>query len=267
MSAPPGACGRPNFAERNFAGLCNPQIRDGCRSSCSINSLICAANARSLDTLAFPDECDGRAQDAYACAMAAGKQRPYRQVARAETQQRTRTALLDAATEEFYGGRWQQVSLEALAKRAGTTKQTLLRHFGSKEDLLLQTLLRAYQEIHAQRWSAPRGNLKGTIDNLLDHYEKWGERARRMSTFHGDTSDLDSFARAARQFHYTWVEYAFDPWLQRHRGKARERCRASLIVLCDVHTWWTLSHDLELTRAEVHATLSNLIKATVEQPG
>jgi AraC-like DNA-binding protein len=59
--------------------------------------------------------------------------RPYKQVARARAQERTREALLDAAVEEFYGDRWGQASLEALATRAGVTEQTLLRHFGAKE--------------------------------------------------------------------------------------------------------------------------------------
>jgi AcrR family transcriptional regulator len=204
--------------------------------------------------------------DDYASAMAEHPQRPYRQVARAEAQQRTRDALLDAATEEFYGGHWQQASLEALAKKAGVTKQTLLRHFGSKEDLLMQTLLRAYQEIRAQRWSAPRGNLRGVLDNLLDHYETWGERAMRIGAVQGGSSGMDNFAQAAREFHYAWVDYAFDPWLQDMRGKARVRKRATLIVLCDVNTWWTFSHDLGFTRSEVHATLSGLIKGLLEQP-
>ena len=184
-------------------------------------------------------------------------------MARARTRQRTRDALLDAAAEEFYEGRWQQVSLEALAKDAGVTKQTLLRHFGSKEELLLQALLRAYEKVHDQRWSAPRGDVAGTVDNLLDHYEAWGERALRIGVFQGSPAGLAKLARAARRVHYDWVDFAFAPWLERLRGKARLRCRAALIALCDVHTWWTLSHDLALSRREVHATLTSAIEGTL----
>ncbi len=188
------------------------------------------------------------------------KQRPYKQTARAVAQQRTRDALLDAATEEFYGGRWQQASLEVLAKKAGVTKQTLLRQFGSKEELLLKALLRAYQEIRDQRWSAPKGNLRGVVDNLLDHYETWGERSLSLGALRNDLGDLDTFAQAAREFHYAWVDYAFGPWLEGRRGKARARCRAALIAVCDVQFWWILSHDLGLARTEVRATLLNVIK-------
>jgi AcrR family transcriptional regulator len=197
--------------------------------------------------------------------MAESSQRPYKQVARAQAQQRTREALLDAATEEFYANRWQQATLEALAKQAGTTKQTLLRHFGSKEELLIQTLLRAYREIRDQRWSAPKGNLRGVLNNLLDHYEAWGERAMRFGAFPGGPSELANFSQAAREFHYSWVDFAFEPWLELRRGKARARCRAALITLCDVHTWWTLSHDLELVRPEVHRILTKLIEGLLEE--
>jgi AcrR family transcriptional regulator len=202
---------------------------------------------------------------AYACVIANPKQRPYKQVARAAAQERTREALLNAATEEFYAGRWQHASLELLAKKAGVTKQTLLRHFGTKEDLLLKALLRAYVEIRDQRWSAPPGNLRGVLDNLLDHYEAWGERSMSVGAFQGEAGGLDTFAQAAREFHYAWVDYAFGPWLESRRSKARARCRASLIALCDVHTWWTLSHDLGLARAEVHATLTDVIKGVLKE--
>jgi AcrR family transcriptional regulator len=192
--------------------------------------------------------------------MASTKRRSYNQVARAQTQQRTRDALLDAAVAEFYEGRWQQASLEAVARGAGVTKQTLLRHFGSKEELLLQALVRAYEQVRDQRWSVPQGDVAGTVDNLLDHYEAWGERALRIGAFQGSPAGLASLARAARRVHYEWVDYAFGPWLAQLRGKARVRCRAALIALCDVHTWWTLSNDLALSRREVRATLTNVIE-------
>jgi AcrR family transcriptional regulator len=198
--------------------------------------------------------------------MAEVKPRPYKQVTRAQAQQRTRDALLDAAIEEFAEGRWQKVSLQALAARAGVTKQTLLRHFGSKDGLLMQALTRGAAEVLDQRWSAPTGDVRGAVDNLLDHYEAWGERSLRIGAWLSGPQMLAKLARAARQIHYDWVEYAFSPWLEQLDGKARERCRAALIALCDVHTWWLLSNDLSLARPEVHATLTNAIEQLLGEP-
>ncbi len=193
--------------------------------------------------------------------MADIDKRPYKQVARAQAQQRTRDALLDAAMEEFTQGRWEKASLEAMAAKASVTKQTLLRHFGSKDGLLMQALASSAAEMFKQRWGAPIGDIEGSVDNVIDHYEARGERSLRVGAWlESGPPTLASLSQMARQVHYNWVEYAFGPQLERFDEEARMRCRAALIVLCDVHTWWLLSHDLGLERAEVRSTLTDAIE-------
>lgn len=189
--------------------------------------------------------------------------RPYKQGARALAQQRTRDALLDAADQEFYKDRWQKTSLETLAAKAGVTKQTLLRHFDSKDGLLLNALLRGAAEVHDQRWSAPRGDIAGAVENLLEHYDAWGERSMRIGAWLNGPAMLAKLSQAARQVHYEWVEHAFGPQLEGLDEPARARRRAALIALCDVHTWWLLSHDLGLEGAELCATLTEAIEAVL----
>jgi AcrR family transcriptional regulator len=198
-----------------------------------------------------------------ACAsvtLAISSRRPYKKVARELSQQRTREALLDAADEEFDEGRWRRSSLDALAAKAGVTKQTLLRHFGSKDGLLLQALARGAVQVLDQRFSAPVGDVSGAVENLLDHYEAFGRRGLRIGTWQEGPAVLAKLERVARQVHYDWVDYAFAPWLQSLEGDARARRRTALIALCDVHTWWLLSHDLGLARPAVGATLTEAIE-------
>ncbi len=191
--------------------------------------------------------------------------RPYKQVARAKGQERTREALLDAAIDEFYGDGWQKTSLEALSARAGVTKQTLLRHFGSKDGLLLQALVHSASHVFDQRWSVSSGDVEGAVENLLDHYEDWGERALRIGAWQSGPAALAKLSQMARQIHYDWVEYVFAPWLEDLEETARVRRRATLIALCDVHTWQLLSNDLGLARPEVHATLTGAIEAVLAE--
>jgi AcrR family transcriptional regulator len=186
--------------------------------------------------------------------------RPYKKVARAESQQRTKEALLDAADEELYAGRWQKTSLETLAARAGVTKQTLLRHFGSKDGLLAKALVRGYSEVHDQRWSTPRNDVESAVDNLLDHYEAWGSRSLRIAAWLEEGPPLlAKLSKMARQVHYDWVEYVFGSRLARLDAQILERRRTALIALCDVQTWWLLVNDLGLKRAEIRATLIDMI--------
>jgi AcrR family transcriptional regulator len=191
------------------------------------------------------------------------EQRPYKQVARAKAQERTREALLDAAMEEFFEDRWQKTSLELLAAKAGVTKQTLLRHFGSKDGLLLQAIARSGSQILDQRWSVQAGDIEGAVENLLDHYEDWGERALRIGSWLEGPVLLAKLSQMARQVHYDWVAYVFAPWLESLEEPQRSRLRAALIALCDVHSWQLFSRDLGLARAEVHATLTGAIKAVL----
>jgi AcrR family transcriptional regulator len=183
-----------------------------------------------------------------------GASRTYTKVRRAQAEEQTRAALIEAAGEAFLSGPWEQASLESIARAAGVTKQTLLRHFGSKGGLLEQMLRPAIEQIQAQRLSAPSDDIPGAVDNLLEHYETRGGRAMRSTNLDSDGS-LAELALMARQFHYRWVEHAFGRWLAPAPPKERARVRAALIAVCDVQTWWILAHDLGLPRAEVRSTL------------
>lgn len=191
--------------------------------------------------------------------------RRYRQVARAQAQRRTRDALIAAAQGEFFAGRWEQASLEAIAASARVTKQTLLRHFGSKDGLLERALERGFDEVREQRFNAPSGDVAGAVENLLEHYERWGERALLIGAVDGLGEVATGLGRRARQLHYEWVEHAFGWSLERLSAKDRGRRQAALIALCDVHTWWLFSHDLELPRAEVRATLIDAIERLIPE--
>jgi len=192
--------------------------------------------------------------------------RRYTKVVRAQAEERTRAALLDAGTEAFFSQPWEQVTLSSVAARAGVTKQTLLRHFGSKEGLLEQGVQRAFDQVRAQRMSAPTGDIEGAVDNLLDHYEQYGERALRIAAMDGG-GPIAEIGMRARQFHYDWVEHAFGAWLDSARGKRRERLHGALIALCDVQTWRILARDRGLPRAEARATLVLAIRRLVGEDG
>ena len=186
--------------------------------------------------------------------------RRYNQVARAEGQQRTREALLDAAEREFFEGRFERVSLEELAASAGVTKQTLLRHFGSKDALLEQSASRGRGRVQAQRFGAPAGDVGRAVDNLLAHYNEDGKRALMIDTLEGRGGVAGEIVAEAKALHYDWVDHAFGCWLERLPAGARRRRRAALIALCDVHVWWLLSHDLGLSRADLRRTLVEAIE-------
>jgi AcrR family transcriptional regulator len=186
--------------------------------------------------------------------------RPYKKVAREQSEQRTREALLDAADEELYNDRLQRASLDTLSKKAGVTKQTLLRHFGSKEGLIEAAIGRTTEIVRRERSRTPVGDVPGAVDNLLDHYERWGSLVMRVLAEEHRIPLVRRMTDRGRQVHYDWVDHTFAPQLANLDERARLLRRATLIVLCDVHTWWLYSHDLGLQRSQISAILIDLIE-------
>jgi AcrR family transcriptional regulator len=187
----------------------------------------------------------------------------YTQVARADSEARTRESLLDAAEEAFFESDWNRSSLVSIAERAGVTKQTLLRHFDSKDGLLRATYARAFSRVEQQRLEAPQDDIAGAVSNLLDHYYELGDRSRKIGAIDESVLGLEVGAKA-RQFHYDWIDHAFGAWLTQLAPSRREIVRRGLIVVCDVQSWSILARDLALPRAEVQKTLVISINRLLE---
>src|SRR3954447_18213105 len=112
--------------------------------------------------------------------------RTYTKKARAESEDRTRAALLDAAEEVFFSVGWSAASLETIARSAGVTKPTLLRHFGSKQGLFEAAHRRGLERVQAERFATSAGDIEAAVENLLDHYEKDGDQAIRVGAMTTD---------------------------------------------------------------------------------
>jgi AcrR family transcriptional regulator len=189
--------------------------------------------------------------------------RPYTKHKRAAAENRTRAALLDAAERLFFDLGWEATSLDAVAGEAGVTKQTLLRHFGSKAGLLEQAFARAFEQVRDQRWDVPGDDVERAVDNLLEHYEAYGDRALKIDAMAG-VEAVAAWVQRARELHYHWVARAFAEFLRPLDGQDLERRRAGLIAVCDVHTWRLLRQHLGLARTQVRATLILAIRGLLE---
>ena len=184
-------------------------------------------------------------------------------MARKTSEDRTKTRLLDAAARTFFEDDWIATSLERIAAEAGVSKQTLLRHFGSREGLARAAFERERAVVVSQRAAAPVGDVGGAVDNLLDHYEAFGDRALKLEALPPNAAGAE-FVREGRVLHYRWVETVFGPLLG-PSSPTRRRRLAALVAICDVHTWRLLARHLGLGRSEVRATLMLAINGTLEE--
>jgi AcrR family transcriptional regulator len=188
--------------------------------------------------------------------------RPYRMRARAEaaaeTARRILRAVLDLHTERFH----DQITLEAVAERAGVTVQTVIRRFGSREGLIAAAGEYAEAEVLQQRGAAPIGDITGAVENLLDHYEEWGRSALRLLAQEERVPQLRAIADRGREGHYAWVDRTFEPYLT---GRSKRILRAKLITVTDVYVWKLLRLDLGLDRAETASVLRDMVTAVIPE--
>jgi AcrR family transcriptional regulator len=187
--------------------------------------------------------------------------RPYRMGARAEAAEETRLRILDAVIGLHMERYYDQISLDDVAERAGVTVQTVLRRFGSKDRLIDAASEVARERVSSQRSEAPVGDIAGAVENLVDHYEEWGESTLRLLAQEDLVPAFRKATDVGRTLHYEWVERTFAPLLAERAGEARERLLAELVAVCDVYFWRILSRDLGLSREQTELALREMIFA------
>jgi AcrR family transcriptional regulator len=189
------------------------------------------------------------------------QKRPYRMRARAEAAAETGRRILEAVIELHRERFFDQVSLEDIAERAGVTVQTVLRRFGSKEQLFEAAAEEGTRQVTHQREQAPVGDIEGAVKNLMEHYEEWGETALRLLAQEERVPAFRSITDAGRALHYEWVERTFSPLLAKRTGEERRRLLAELIAICDVYFWKLLRRDLDLSREQTELAIRETILA------
>ena len=187
--------------------------------------------------------------------------RAYRMGARAEAAAETGRRILRATMELYTERFYDQVSLEDVAERAGVTVQTVLRRFGSKEELISAAAQEARKRVRSQRDRAPVGDVAGAVKVLMEAYEEHGDRYLRLLAQEERVPAFRSITDTGRAHHYGWVERVFAPLLAERTGPQRERLLAQLIAICDLYFWKLLRRDLGLSPEQTELAVIEAITA------
>jgi AcrR family transcriptional regulator len=183
--------------------------------------------------------------------------RTYTQTARAETTERTRKAILDAAISRFRRGEFE-TNLEAIADEAGVTTRTILRHFGSKDGLVEAAIAAANAAVRAERW-APAGDAEAFSRALVSHYERDGDRVLQMLAAEGRYPLVREATEHGRRAHAEMVEECFAADLEGLDRTARAERLALLVAVTDVYTWALLRRRGGLGRKATEVAINGLI--------
>jgi AcrR family transcriptional regulator len=187
--------------------------------------------------------------------------RPYRMTARADGARATAERILDAATEVFWERPTESISLEEVASRAGVTKQTVLRRFGSKAELLTAAAERELERVEGERGDVCAGDVAGAVRALVSHYERVGDAVLRLLAEETRGPGLGELSERGRVYHAGWCERAFAPALEGLHGDERGLRLAQLIVVTDVYAWKLLRRDRGLSRRQTETAIHELVLA------
>lgn len=186
--------------------------------------------------------------------------RPYRMNARAKSAEATRKKILDVVEVAFEELFFDEITLAEVARRAGVSVQTVIRHFESKEGLFLASYLQTAEKMGADRGPLPVGDPVKIIDELVDHYERFGDRILWLLAQEEREPILKHLADAGRIYHLQWCRQAFAPALEGLRGKLYERRLAQLVAATDIYVWKLLRRDRGLSRPQTKLAMRELIE-------
>lgn len=194
---------------------------------------------------------------------AAAPKRAYRMTARAEAAAATRRAIAEAFLALFVELHYDELTLDQVAARAGTTVQTILRHFGSKDELFLGATREIAAAETARRAIGAVGDVPAAVRAVVAHYERIGDWVLRVLEQEDRFPPLRRMTDPGRQIHYDWVERSFAPFLAARDGAARRRLRGQLVALTDVYMWKLFRRDLGFGPRQTETAMAEMIEGVL----
>jgi AcrR family transcriptional regulator len=172
-------------------------------------------------------------------------------------------ARIRACTLELYSERsLEDFTLEDIAQRAGTTVQTILRAFGSKDELVSQAL----EEMAAGGVPikpTPPGDVEAFVDAIFDIYEAMGDLVIARLAEERRRPALKPGLDRGREAHSKGVRAALAPQLARVAGATRTQHHQMLMVVTDVYVWKLLRRDRRLSRPAAESLVCRMIEGVV----
>lgn len=183
---------------------------------------------------------------------------------RAESTARTRDAILDAATQEFWSKPSRDLTLDRIADRAGTTVQTIIRHFGGREGVFEAALERESARVASERDASAVSTPSEAVRQLVGHYERIGDGVMRMLAEEHGSAAVREIVERGRVLHRRWCEAVFARHLRASSDAVRARRLAQLTAVCDVYTWKLLRRDGCLSRQTTELAMRELVALLLE---
>lgn len=171
------------------------------------------------------------------------------------TRQRILEAIFDLALERLF----PEISLDDVASAAGVSVQTVLRHFGSRDQLVEAAITYGVSRVGAEL-EEPVGDVEAAVRAITDHNERRGDASLMMLAQEFSHPQVQKLTALGRQLHRQWVARVLGPLIHGDDDVLR-----LLVVATDVYTWRILRRDMRLSRARTEQHVRKLVLAVLSQ--
>lgn len=189
--------------------------------------------------------------------------RNYDMTVRGAAAEETRASILGATARLGERKPLAATTLANVAAEAGVSVQTVIRHFGGRDQLLEATLAFVDAQIRAERSSSP-GDVETALRVLSSHYEARGDGIMLMLGQESHDPLARTITDAGRAEHRAWCRTVFSAHLD-DREDDREDLLDLLVVATDVYTWKILRRDRQLSRPRTEAQMLRLVRAILDR--
>lgn len=192
------------------------------------------------------------------------KKRPYAMDQRADAVEKTRGRILQAAYKLLLAEQYDDVTLEHVAERASVSKQTVIRQFGSKDQLAYAVVDWQRPHEEAARTAEP-GDVAAAVAVLVGRYERMGDANVRVLALENRVPAIGYLLEQGRDSHRQWIERVFEGCLPKRGSAAYERRVMAFYAATEVTTWKLLRRDFKLGRKKTQAVLLELVSSLAAQ--
>jgi len=184
--------------------------------------------------------------------------RAYSMTVRAEKAAATRARIVESAVALYAGRSIEDFTLDQVARGAGTTVQTVLRAFESKENLLLAALGRLV-ESGVKLKPTPPGDVSAAVGAIYDLYETIGDLLMQRLADERRHPAMSPALDAGRVNHRGWVEDIFAPLVEGRAKLVRAEMLDAMTAATDVYVWQKLRRDMRLNRGAAEAVVRLIV--------
>jgi AcrR family transcriptional regulator len=198
--------------------------------------------------------------------IASNPPRTYRQTARAAAAEATGTRIVEAFLKHLREQWFEEITLDAVARDAGVTVQTIMRRFGSKTGLLEAGRIQIEKEVMVRR-SIRLGEVDHTVDVVTDDYEAVGDLIFRLLAQEERHPTLKPLTDYGRRSHREWLASVFVKELGRLSPARRTALLDALVVATDLYVWKLVRREMQRPVSAYKAIAKSLVHAALREAG